>query len=502
MASNPPPKREPSDDWQIPDQPTPSGQWESEVTQPTSGQRPINTNPLQPITAALGRTLGPLWNDPRGRPLILVSLLAIVSVCALACFILSLVFLTNQPGPGPTTPTVIALPTQSITTSLIVNVNNTPIVAGLPNRLTIANTPFIVNAAHLDDKGQWTFERDTQKTVYWLVGTLVNYVLGLPANNENRATFENMKANDLIVLDTAVGTLRYRVTLTQTVKQDDQASFMAQTSPQLTLLLLGESGETRHLVIAHYTDEGTPNSLATVGVPINLGDVRITAKSSRMLPGTSVGLTADKNYYQVNIEVTSLVTRFLDASQFTTQLIDTSGARYGLSSQGSFASGAAGWTQGLLEPGSTTIATAGFEVPANMPGPRLEWNFAAEADNPYIARVTLPYEPIASVPTREPTPVAIAEVTLLNVNITPEGNELRIVGTVRNLTDRFLPVSLRDVQLTSAGSPTALNASLPAFPWSVTPNETLAFQLTFARPPGGAPAIFTLFGQSFEISGL
>jgi hypothetical protein len=137
-----------------------------------------------------------------------------------------------------------------------------------------------------------------------------------------------------------------------------------------------------------------------------------------------------------------------------------------------------------------------------MPGPKLEWDFTTEPGNPYVARVSIPYQPIVVPPTAAPTVAPVADVQVLNVNISPEGNELRVVGTVHNLTDKFLPVSLRDVSLSSGNTLVALNSSLPAFPWSVTPGETLAFQLTFARPPGGAPANLTLFGQSFEISGL
>jgi hypothetical protein len=137
-----------------------------------------------------------------------------------------------------------------------------------------------------------------------------------------------------------------------------------------------------------------------------------------------------------------------------------------------------------------------------MPGPKLEWTFTTEPDNPYIARVVIPYEPIVVQPTTAPTDAPVAEVTILNVNISPEGNELRIVGTVRNMTNNFLAVSLRDVSLMSDNNLSALNSSLPAFPWSITAGETLAFQLTFARPPGGSPAVFTMFGRSYEITGL
>jgi hypothetical protein len=502
MASNPPPPRDPLDDWQVPSPESPSGEWESEEIKPAARQTQAVNNSLKPITDALRGLFGSLWDDPRGRPLILVSLLAVVGVCALSCFILSVVLLTNPPLPGPVPSTVVVEPTKPITAALIINANNTPIPPSLPARLTIGNTSFKVTTTRPDEKGQWPYDRNAQKTVYWVAGTMVNFVFGLPASNDNTATFDSLHLNDLIVLDTSIGTLRYRMAQTETIKTDEQAPLLEQSSPQLTLILLGENGDQRRLIIALYTDEGTPNSLTSVGVPINLGDVRITAINTRLLPGTSVGLPADKNYFQVNIQVTSLVTRVLDAAQFTSQLIDQAGTHYQLSSQGSFAAGGSGWTQGALAPGATLTATAGYEVPIDLAGPKLEWTFTTEAGNPYLARVTIPYEAIVIKPTLAPTVAPVAEVSLLNVNISPEGNELRIVGTVRNMTDKFLPVSLRDISLSSNNNLSALNASLPALPWSVTPGETLAFQLTFARPPGGVPATFTLFGQGFEISGL
>ena len=458
------------------------------------------------MTNVLRGPFGALWDDPRGRPLILVSLLALLGVCALSCFILGLVLVANPsvPVPGPLNPTLVARATQPISVSLVVNVNNTPIPASMPNRLTIGNTPYNVTPSRMDDKGEqaWAFDANAQKTAYWVAGTLVNVVVGLPASNENRAIVNALRRNDLIVLDTTNGTLRYRIVQTQTVKADQMAPLLAQVVPQLTLVLLGENGDERHLFIARYTDEGTPNSLSTLGSPINLGDVRVTALGSRMLSGASVGLPADQNYLQVDLQVTSLVTRVLDASQFTTVLIDQAGNRYALSSVGSFVAGAAGWTQGALLPGETITATAAFSIPVELSGNRVEWNFTIEPDNPYLARVTIPFQPQALQPTAAPTVAAVAEVALLNVNISPQGNELRIVGTAKNMTDKLLTVSLRDIQLSSNNNLVALNSSLPALPWTITPGESLAFQVTFARPPAGAPAIFTLFGQTFEVSGL
>lgn len=523
MSSNPTRPPDPSDDWQLPGEskvpppasdtmPEPdarSGGWENadEEIKPAAPQPLPDRSALQPLIDALRVPFGSLWEDPGSRPLILVSLLALIAVCGLSCFVLSLALVSGSGSTAAPTapPAVPAQPAQPITAALRIVVNDTPVPPALPTRLTIRNRTFDVVILQPNEKGEWIIDPSAAQIAYWAAGTLVNYVIGLPAIEDNQTAIASLRPGDLILLDTAIGTLRYRVSHTETIRADEPLALRDQSRPQLTLVLLGNAGagsDARPAVIAAYTDEGTANSLTTLGAPINLGDVRVRTLSARLVPGSSVGLPADQNFYQVNVEISSLITRVLDAAQFTAQLIDSEGNRYPVSESASSADGGLGWTRGALSPGQTITATSGFQVPVSMPGPRLEWNFATEPNNPYIARVTLPYEQIVIEPTARPTEPPVAEVNLLNVSISPEGNELRIVGTVRNLTSRFLPVSLRDFSLESGGNLTALNASLPALPWSITPGETLAFQLTFSRPPGGQPAIFRMFDQAFEISGL
>lgn len=517
MASNPTPPRGSSDDWQLPQPGRPqspgnspssaptassaSGSWESDAGRPTGGP-PAAKGPLGPVGDALRGTFGSLWDDPRGRPLILVSLIAMIGVCALSCFVLSLALISNRDflfsPSAASAPEAVATKSITETTNIVVNQTSMPI--GIPNRLTIRNTAYTVAPMQQNKNNEWVYDPRAERTAFWASGTLVNYVLGLHASDENRAVFQSLSPGDLLLLDTAIGTLRYRVSHTETVKADEPLALSDQTRPQITLMLLGEGGDQRQAIVAAYTDEGTANSLTAPGVPVNLGDVRVRAFGERLVPGGTVGLPEGQNYYQVDIEVTSLVTRVLDATQFTSVLIDGAGAQYPLSAEGSQAAGGLGWAKGALSPGQTLTATAGFQVPAGMPGPRLELNFSTEPSNPYVARVSLPHTELAVAPTLPPTVAPVAEVALLNANISPEGNELRVVGTVRNLTDKFLTVSLRDFSLES-GNLVPLNSSLPALPWSITPGETLAFQLTFARPLPGQPAVFTMFGQSFEISG-
>jgi len=488
------------DDWQPEDLKT--GKWETDEVKPAA-------KTSQAAGSMLGSLFGPLWNDPRARPLFLISMFLLIGVCALACFVVSLLALSGG-GSGlgvfgdtkPPDPTAAALP---MSDTLNVQINGTAIAPGVPTRLSIGDKIFDVTGLRLSSEGEWpAYDATSEKTAYWAGGTLVNYVIGLPANEANKALFDQLKPKDLILLDTGIGTLRYRISEVTAINADESGPLRNQSSPRVTLILMGEGGDTRRLIIAPYTDEATANTTAANGVPVNLGDVQVTALSERLVPGNSVGLPPGRNYYQVNLQITNLITRLLDASQFFTELTDGEGNKYVLSPSGSAASGAAGWAQGALQPGSTTTVTAGFEVPETMQGPTLTWQFAIDANSPYIARVALPYKALPVVPVATTPPEAVAEVNVLNANISPEGNELRVVGTIRNLTSEPLPVTLTDVQLsTASGALTPVNGTLPAVPWSVEPGQTLAFQINFARPPEGSGSVyFTLMGENFEIPGL
>ncbi|MCL6512651.1 MAG: hypothetical protein K6U78_18430 [Anaerolineae bacterium] len=489
MAPNATPPAYP-DDCGLPE--NSSGRWESDDVAGKPRQ-------VRGTSDALNTALTPLWNDPRSRPLLLVSGLALLGICALSCFILSLVLLSERenpfiPGPGVAEETPVP-----VTDTLVVRVNDTAMPAPIPNRLNIGSNTYRVVPLRVRGT-RWEYDPDAQRTAFWAPGTMVNYVIGLHASRENREIVDALRPGDLVTLDTTLGTQRYRVAQQATIRDDDVSILIEQNSPRLTLVLLGEAGGQRRVVIAPFTDEGTPNQLTAVGTPINLGDARVRALNHRLVPGSAVGLPAGKNYLQVDFEVTSVVTRILDASQFFSELADANGVVYPLSAEGSDAAGGRGFTRGALQPGETVTATAGFEVPSTLPGPGLEWRFALDDTNPYIARIAIPYRPIALLPTPVPTEAPIADVTITSAQISPEGNELRIVGNVRNLTNQFLSGSLRDVSLSGPGGQLyPLNSSLPAFPWNITPGETLVFQLSFARPQTSEPVTFTLFGQSYRI---
>ncbi|MCS7062069.1 MAG: hypothetical protein RMN25_13020, partial [Anaerolineae bacterium] len=266
MASNLPPSD--ADDWPLPDDgktaPDTSGpgSWEKaeeagdRVGPADQSSQP--TAPLQPLIDALRAPFGSLWDDPRSRPLILFSLIALIVVCGMACFVLSLALVDNL-GRSPiaaTGPTVAPAERQPITEVVRIIINDTPAPIAVPNRLIIRNLTLDVVPVQPDERGEWNVDLAAARVAYWVAGTLVNYIVGLPASDENRTVLESLRRGDLLLLDTAIGTLRYRVSHTATVRVDEPTFLREQSAPQLTLVLIGVRGEERQAIIAGYTDEG------------------------------------------------------------------------------------------------------------------------------------------------------------------------------------------------------------------------------------------------------
>ena len=96
-----------------------------------------------------------------------------------------------------------------------------------------------------------------------------------------------------------------------------------------------------------------------------------------------------------------------------------------------------------------------------------------------------------------------AVISLQEATITPDLNNLIIVGQVTNVGAQPLVIAPEDISLrTPTGSDYLLLATNPPFPWTVPPNQTLQFAVTYQRPIGSPSAVFTLLSQPFELSGL
>jgi hypothetical protein len=505
MSSNATPPNNTDDEWPLDDKA--SGRWEEDAPKARPAARRSAKRPAKDAGAKS------LLSDPAAIPLLAVGGIALLGMCGLACLALVL-FAVGGPGAGglsgilgrssaDATPSAGIVPTAPISVTMAdrVGVNGTPVPPAIPARLTIGAKAFDVRDIGINDEKELKYDPNDKRTAYWLAGTLVNYVIGLHSSTDNKALYESIQVNDLISIDTAVGPQRYRVVSKTKTEAENLQLISDQSSPRVTLVMFGSSSDERDVLIAQYTDEGTPNQTVPLGAPVNLGDVRVTTTDYRLIPGGSVGLSEGRNLMQINLRVTSNITRIIDAAQFYTELGDGQGNKYQLSMPGAAAGGANGWAKGALQPGQTITLTAAFEVPNAMQGPYLEWRFATDPQNAYVARVAIGYQPRFVEPTAQPTAAPRIKIDIIDASITPEGTEVAIVGSITNLTQDVITINQQTIALKAAdGSQLPMNEQLPALPWEIPPNGApLTFKLKFVKPPA-FPVTFTVLEQSVQIS--
>jgi hypothetical protein len=167
-------------------------------------------------------------------------------------------------------PPVKILPTTDVASLSSVEVLSTtggsiPLAHSAPQFIKLKERNFGVIAVEAAG-GQWPFQSGTlgSDKAAWILGTLVNYVIGLEANSDNTALLQSLTEDDLIQLVSYSGEARwFRYTGRQWVTLG-QADVFRQAQPGLTMVLLGEKSEDQRLVVtASYIPEREATAMAT-----------------------------------------------------------------------------------------------------------------------------------------------------------------------------------------------------------------------------------------------
>ena len=147
-------------------------------------------------------------------------------------------------------------------------------------------------------------------------------------------------------------------------------------------------------------------------------------------------------------------------------------------------------------PGIAATFTSGFDVPANVTGPVLVWNFKPNAQFKAQASVAVPL--VGPTPTPDPRSKLTVQITQAYFNT--EQTEMIVVGGVGNPTGVPVTVNASDIALsTPDGVFATIRGSEPPLPFNVGPGQTLTFSLRFSRLPG-ASAILRILLSSFELN--
>ncbi len=424
------------------------------------------------------------WTDPARRPVLLLGFGAVgLSI------VLLLVALTQI---GPRAPEVTPTPTSSC-----VNCLPTQTTQAIPKTLRLRSRSKSIVPVTVE-KGAWKPTADIEKAE-WVYGTLINYVIGLPASQENSDMLQAMSETDEIVLDLSNGqSLTFRYTGRQFVSAGSVDIF-AQSRPGLTLVLLGDNTDQRVVVTADYVPDSevgktVPSSLAQINTPIELGGAKVTVISARLVVNAP-GVTVGSAFYLVDFTVENTGADALDAAGFVVELQDYANQKYKLSEKAS-SIGPNPPPGGQLLPGIAATFTSGFDVPANVTGPVLVWNFKPNAQFKAQASVAVPL--VGPTPTPDPRSKLTVQITQAYFNT--EQTEMIVVGGVGNPTGVPVTVNASDIALsTPDGVFATIRGSEPPLPFNVGPGQTLTFSLRFSRLPG-AKAILRILLSSFELN--
>jgi len=451
-----------------------------------AGPLPPVPPPIQPITMI--DRLKSSWNNPSKRPMLIFGFGAVgIAIILLLVAIAQLIggAAASVPAPIPT-PTCVG--------------PNCPIAQPgplVPKKLYVRDRTFDITPVAVQ-KGKWPVGASDGNAT-WVFGTLVNYLIGLPNNSENKDLLQALSEADQIALELSDGQLvEFKFDAQQLVSPDSEEIF-AQHHPGLTLLLLGDDGAQRLMVTANYdvnseANRSVPGNVVAINTPIEIGGVRVKALNGRLVenaPGIPVGSA----FYLVDFTAENTGTDALNASDFVFELMDYARQKYKLSETASKL-GPNPAPGGQLLPGLSATFTTGFEVPSNITGPILTWIFKPDAAFKGQASVVVPL----LGPTPTPDPRSQARVQISQAYYTPDQSQIVIVGSIANPTTALIPVGTADIVLnTPEGVLATLNSADPVLPWRVNPGDTLNFTLNFSRLPSAA-AILKILNNSFELT--
>jgi hypothetical protein len=433
----------------------------------------------------------------------IIALVALVAACIMGFFLLRPYLAERGEGasattaPGEPTPFPETTP-QPGGQPVVVGVSESgtfSVTLDAPATLAVLDQQWAVEPQNIGADGLWNPELDDDSAA-WINGTIVNYVFGLTESDASRTLMEGLTPGDQMQVTTRQGVTHTFSFDSRSQAPSDDRSIFNQQSPGITLVLLGGEATERLVVRGRYevaaADPATAGNVIQLGETAQLGDAQISPQATSFLtnrPEAPPGF----GFFLVDFTMQNVGLTAIDTSAYRFTLSDELGNQYALnpiaSRLGNFPP-----LGGFVNAGQSVSATAGYQIPAGLVSANLTWTVTAPDGTQ--ADATLPF-------TAGGAAGQSVVVSLQQATITPDLNNLIIVGQVTNVGAQPLVIAPEDISLrTPAGSDYLLLATNPPFPWAVPPNQTLQFAVTYQRPIGSASAVFTLLGQPFELSGL
>ncbi len=433
----------------------------------------------------------------------IVAVVALVAACIMGFFLLRPMLTDGDESaggtPGSGQPTPFPQTTQQAAGDpVVIGVSDTgtfTVTLDAPATLNVLDSQWAVQPQSIGADGLWNPEiEDT--VAAWINGTIVNYVFGLADTEANRALLESLAPGDTMLVTT-----RQAVTHTFTFDSRSQVStgdrsVYNQQSPGITIILFGGDAAERLVVRGRYevaaAGPSSSGNVIQLGESAQLGDVQINPQASSFLTNRPEA-PAGFGFFLIDFTMRNVGVSAVDSAAYRFTLSDEIGNQYALNPIASRL-GNNPPLGGFINAGQSVSATAGYQIPAGLVSANLTWTVTAPDGTQMQAVVPFTAGGAAG---------QSAVVSLQQADITTDLNNLIIVGQITNIGAQPLVIAPEDISLrTATGSDYLLLATNPPFPWTVPPNQTLQFAVTYQRPIGSPSAVFTLLSQPFELSGL
>ncbi len=384
--------------------------------------------------------------------------------------------------------------------SLVVGVSDSATVSvtlDMPVSLQVDGRIYTVQPQILSADGIWSPEGLGENTAVWVYGSIINYVLGITATDDNRNFFQQLVPGDQIVLTTRGGTEHRFVFDSRAIYPASNRDIFAQTIPGITLALLRDEGAQERLVIrgTYVVPEASSGAgdVFALGETAQLENVQVTVTGATYIPDRPE-VPPGFAFVLIDYQLQNLGLTALDTNNLQLLLLDEMGNQYALSGVASQL-GNNPPMSGFINANQTLQATVGYQVPIGLAGERLNWVVRRAGSGSQVT-VAVPF-PGGSRAAQNVT------VTLQNVEISPDGTSLILSGQLVNLGDQLAVVSEQNISLrTNDGATYLLLSTNPAFPWSVNAGQAQNFTVTYQRPLNADTAVFTLLSQPFQLSSL
>ena len=450
-------------------------------------------------------TTGASWQDSLSNPAVVIAG-AIALVALLAVVVLSVILVRQgQEDGGNTadsgTPTPFGNNADGAFSGgdpLMVGMSDSSTISvtlDSPVTLSLPGRQFGVQTQVIGADGTWTPATDDAGTAVWVYGSVVNYLLGIPDSNENRTLLEGLNPGDEMILATRGG-IRYTFSFnSRTTVPVTNRDVFVQTTPGITLVLLGSEGSERMVVNGRYVvaeADSQAGNVVSLGETAQLENVQLTVNSTTYIADRAE-IPPGFALFVVDYQIQNVGLTALDSGNLQLGLVDNLGNQYVLSplatQLGNFPV-----LSGFLNANQVTQASAGYQIPLGLESDTLSW-VATNSSSGAQVYVTLPFTGGAAA-------AAGSSVTLARVDVTTDLTGLILGGQVTNLGTQPIVITESDVALqTQDGAIYLLLSTNPPFPWTVPPGQTLQFFLTYQRPPTDT-AVFRVLNQGFQLTSL